>query len=262
VKKYRIYIDETGNPNLKSSENDNHRFLSLTGVIFELDYVNDLLYYDMEAFKRKYFQFHVDEPIIFHRKDMVNYRGVFRVLRNDEIIKTSFNQELLLKFEEWNYQVITILIDKKEHNETYKVWKYDPYHYCLSVLLERYLFYLEDKKAVGDVMIESRGGKEDMRLKDSFSRIYNNGTDYTLAKKYQDFLTSKELKVKPKKYNITGLQIADLIAHPSRRDILIEYNLMEKKKEVFGDSVISILRKSKYYRKFNKIIGYGIKKLP
>ena len=93
MKKYRIYIDETGNPNLKSSENDNHRFLSLTGVIFELDYVNDLLYYDMEAFKRKYFQFHVDEPIIFHRKDMVNYRGVFRVLRNDEIIKTSFNQE-------------------------------------------------------------------------------------------------------------------------------------------------------------------------
>ena len=34
--KYRIYIDEVGNPDLASSENPNHRFLSLTGVILEL----------------------------------------------------------------------------------------------------------------------------------------------------------------------------------------------------------------------------------
>ena len=27
--KYRIYIDETGNPDLDSSDNPNHRFLSL-----------------------------------------------------------------------------------------------------------------------------------------------------------------------------------------------------------------------------------------
>ena len=37
--KYRIYIDEVGNPDLKSSDNPNHRFLSLTGVILELGYV-------------------------------------------------------------------------------------------------------------------------------------------------------------------------------------------------------------------------------
>ena len=34
--KYRIYIDEVGNPDLESSENPNHQFLSLTGVIIEL----------------------------------------------------------------------------------------------------------------------------------------------------------------------------------------------------------------------------------
>jgi hypothetical protein len=28
--KYRIYIDEVGNPDLDSSENPNHQFLSLT----------------------------------------------------------------------------------------------------------------------------------------------------------------------------------------------------------------------------------------
>jgi len=75
-------------------------------------------------------------------------------------------------------------------------------------------------------------------------------------------LTSKQLKVKPKILNISGLQIADLIAHPSRRDILIEFNLKKKKREVFGDKIIDILREKKYYKKFEKIIGYGIKKLP
>jgi hypothetical protein len=30
--KYRLYIDEVGNPDLESSHIPNHRFLSLTGV--------------------------------------------------------------------------------------------------------------------------------------------------------------------------------------------------------------------------------------
>jgi hypothetical protein len=30
--KYRIYIDEVGNPDLESSDNPNHRFLGLTGA--------------------------------------------------------------------------------------------------------------------------------------------------------------------------------------------------------------------------------------
>ncbi len=32
----RIYIDEVGNADLKSSSNPNHRFLSLTGVIIDI----------------------------------------------------------------------------------------------------------------------------------------------------------------------------------------------------------------------------------
>jgi hypothetical protein len=36
---YRLYIDESGNADLKASQTDsNHRFLSLTGVIIHLDY--------------------------------------------------------------------------------------------------------------------------------------------------------------------------------------------------------------------------------
>jgi len=54
MNKCRIYIDETGNPDLKSSNNDNHRFLSLTGVIIRLDYVDNFLHDDMENFKKDF----------------------------------------------------------------------------------------------------------------------------------------------------------------------------------------------------------------
>jgi len=70
--KYRIYIDEVCNPDLESSDNPNHRFLSLTGVVLELGHVESIVHPQMEALKAKYFRSHPDEPVIFHRKEMVN----------------------------------------------------------------------------------------------------------------------------------------------------------------------------------------------
>lgn len=260
MKKYRIYIDESGNSDLESSDNPNHRFLSLTGIIIELEYVKDIVYKEMESLKRKYFNSHPDEPVILHRKDMINKRYAFKILKNKNI-ENDFNKELLNKLNKWDYKIITVLIDKKEHRNTYKQWKYDPYHYCLAVLLERYVFFLEDNNLIGDVMVESRGGKDDKRLKKSFSKIYNEGTDYIDKYRFEKKLTSKQLKAKPKNANISGLQLADLIAHPSKKDILLDYELIKNNKNVFGDRIIDTI-KNKYYSKYNKVLGYGKKKLP
>jgi hypothetical protein len=77
-----------------------------------------------------------------------------------------------------------------------------------------------------------------------------------------EHLTSRELKVKPKSANISGLQVADLIAHPVRRWFF--QNLFDKPddKETFGDKIIQILYQKKFFRYNGKIIGYGAKKLP
>ena len=99
---------------------------------------------------------------------------------------------------------------------------YDPYHYCLAVLLERYVYFLNRRRARGDVIAESRGGKEDIRLKGSFERLFIRGTDYLDATQISAALQSRQLKVKQKANNIAGLQLADLIAHPSRNEILSE----------------------------------------
>lgn len=255
--KYRIYIDEVGNPDLESSDNPNHRFLSLTGVILELGYVGKVVHPQLEDLKARYFSHHPDDPIIFHRKEMVNKRPPFAVLR-DQTICEIFDTDLLKLLEEWDYTVITVCIDKRIHRDTYSVWRYDPYHYCLAVLMERFMFFLRQKNCQGDAMAESRGGKEDRRLKDSFNRLWERGTDFVDPVNFQAVFTSRQLKVKNKANNIAGLQIADLLAHPSRNEILSEQGLLERELAPFAQKVICILQ-NKYYQRSGRIEGCGKK---
>lgn len=125
--KYRLYIDEVGNSDLNASGNPNHRYLSLTGIIIELGYVNDVLYHELENLKYKYFGSHPDDPIVLHRKELVNKRPPFQALA-DSAVEQSFNTEFLSLLIQWEYTVITVVIDKLQHFEQYQVWRFDPYH--------------------------------------------------------------------------------------------------------------------------------------
>lgn len=251
--KYRIYIDEVGNPDLDSSENPNHQFLSLTGVIIELEYAATVLHPQMEALKQFYFHAHPDEPVIFHRKEMVNYKPPFEAL-SDDAVRASFDNDLLQLMKNWQYTVISVCLDKKKHKESYTVWRFEPYHYCLAVLLERFMFFLKRNDVCGDAMAESRGGKEDRRLKDSFERLWQNGTDYVAPEQFQTCLTSRQLKVKTKANNIAGLQLCDLIAHSSRNEILREQGILTVRVLPFGEKVIKILQ-NKYDREDKRCFG-------
>jgi uncharacterized protein DUF3800 len=251
--RFRLYVDEVGNSDLESSDNPNHRFLSLTGVILELPYVAQVLHPQMEGLKAEFFGSHPDEPVIFHRKEMINAKHPFERLKEKEVLR-AFDARLLDRLENWEYSVITVCLDKKNHKETYSTWRYDPYHYCLALLLERFVFFLNRKRSFGDVMAESRGGKEDLRLKKSFARLYAQGTQKVEPLQFQSALSSSELKVKPKTNNVSGLQLADLIAHPSRNEILNEHQLLEREIAPFARSVIDILQ-TKYDRQGTRVFG-------
>jgi hypothetical protein len=260
---YRIYVDEVGTHDLTHADDPNQRFLSLTGVVFESDHTLNVLRPEMDQIKREFFQHDPDEPIILHRKEIVNKIPPFDRLRDPEI-EQRFNTTLLSALARWDYVVITVVIDKRAHRDQYQVWHYHPYHYCLSVLLERFILLLHYGDHRGDVMVESRGGNEDRKLKDSYSRLYLRGTDNIPLERWQERLVSCELKVKPKTANIAGLQLADLIAHPSRREVLIEHQLIVDDRDTFGDQVCAILCQSKYHRnrRTGEIEGYGKKLLP
>lgn len=251
--KYRLYIDEVGNSDLESSENPLHRFLSLTGIIVGLTYIREVIHPQMEALKAKYFHSHPDEPLIFHRKELVNARYPFHILRDPQT-RSDFDMELLQLLSNWEYAVVSICLDKKAHKDKYTTWRYHPYHYCLMILLERFTFFLEQFNATGDVLAEARGKTEDMKLKESFARLSREGTEYIKPTRFQAVLTSRQLKVKPKSNNISGLQLADLLAHPSRNEILDENGLLEGSIAPFAQRIIRILQ-DKYYHREDRTFG-------
>ena len=259
--KHRLYIDEVGHSGIGKTSKHENRYLSLTGVAVELEYMNDVLQPQMEKMKREYFNYHIDEPIVLHRKEMINRKPPFDTLRDESIAK-KFDRDLLDLLSKWDYTVFTVLLDKIEQIDRYKVYQMEPYHYCLWVLLERYQLWLENISAVGDVMAESRGGKEDRRLKASYNRLFISGTDYIPNIRFQERFTSCQLKIKSKANNIAGLQLADMIAYPSYKHVLAYYS-RKKTAANFGTEIVEILKKNRYYSKDDgRIEGWGIKMLP
>jgi hypothetical protein len=75
-------------------------------------------------------------------------------------------------------------------------------------------------------------------------------------------LTSGQLKVKHKESNIAGLQLADIIAHPSFRTALAHKD-GQLLADNFGGKIGEILEASKYVRSPDgQIDGWGRKWLP
>jgi hypothetical protein len=107
-------------------------------------------------------------------------------------------------------------------------------------------------------MAESRGGREDVRLKDSFNRLWEIGTEFVAPARFQSRLTSRQLKVKSKINNISGLQLADLLAYPSRNEILKENGMLARPLAPFSEKAIAILQ-GKYYQRGG--VTYGKKML-
>src|SRR5437899_1548308 len=125
-----MYIDEVGNSDLGASQDPNHRYLSLTGVVLELAYVDSTVFPTIEGIKRKYFSSHPDDPVILHRKELVNKKPPFEAL-HDPRVEAAFNNDLLQSIRTLDYTVFTVVIDKLEHQQKYQTWRFDPYHYCL-----------------------------------------------------------------------------------------------------------------------------------
>ena len=132
------------------------------------------------------------------------------------------------------FRLFMVVIDKKAHKERYGEAAIHPYHLCLTFLLERYRGYLMYLGGKGDVLAESRGAKEDLALKAVYQEVWREGTFYISPQEFQKVLTSGQLKVKRKERNIAGLQLADLLAHPAKLDILSSRAIITPSTSSFG----------------------------
>jgi len=257
MKRYRLYIDESGDHTYYKLEDPAKRYLGLTGIFIETEYYRTTFQPELERLKQEHFPHNPDEPVILHREDVINRRGPFWRLRYSKK-ERAFNKDLLQFIKEQDYHIITVVIDKKTHIERYGEVARHPYHYCLAILLERYCGFLNFYDAQGDVLAESRGGTEDKQLKEAYRVIYNAGTQWRGTGFFRRSLTSSEIKLKPKFKNIAGLQLSDLLAYPSKQEVLIEERRINDPGDNFGKQICQCIQ-AKYNQQVyeGRIRGYG-----
>jgi hypothetical protein len=257
----RMYVDENGHQELKGDlSNPSKRFLCLTGIIMRIS-DHPQLTSDLNTIKIKYFG---SPDIILHRREIISACPPFSAL-SDPAIRENFNQDILCLIEKTDFRIISVLIDKKVLFDMFGFKAQDPYALALEYLMQRYQYWLQDycknkSMCYGDILAESRGGSEDITTKNTYQQIYE-GKGYNPLKDADIYYSSCEIKLKPKKKNIAGLQFVDLLAHPARRYILTRYNLATNlKQSSYEQRIVDILVKSKFRRnKISKSIdGYGI----
>jgi len=258
---YRLYVDEVGTDDLIHLEKDRHRYLSLTGVAMRIDHARDYLVPALNSIKSSVFGHDPDDPIVFHRKEIMGLKGPYGCLA-DEAKRDLFNARILELFHDAEYTVFTALIDKVWMLKQRHWKKNHPYHWLMEILIERYTMFLESKNQIGDIMPEARLGKKDEFLQNAFRDLRKAGKKFISADRITSALRGDKLKFRTKKDNIAGLQLADLLAHPSHI-----YTRVEMAHDVnlgpFANQIIDILIEKKYSRSpTNKLLGYGIKGLP
>ncbi|MEW5829878.1 MAG: hypothetical protein AB1846_13380 [Chloroflexota bacterium] len=160
---------------------------------------------------------------------------------NDEQ-RTTFDRDLLQVIEEAKFHVVAVVIDKMAMRSAFGESAAHPYHIGLGFLLQRYAGYLNRINRTGDVMAEARGRKEDLLLQESYTRVHDHGIwGVTSGAYFQSALSSRQLKHQPKKANISGLQLADLLGHPTKMWVLRYYRIVDETPAPFAKRLMSII---------------------
>ncbi len=254
--RYRLYLDESGDHVFNHLEKPSHRFLCLLGCWFRNpEYM--AFHQSVEEFKKAHLPHHPDDPPILHREDIINRRGYFTHLQ-DPARARAFDDALLEVIRAVDCRIVAVVIDKLALRQKHGDSAAHPYHLAMGFMLQRYCGFLNHISRTGDVLAESRGGREDRLLMDSYSRVHAQGVWTTLVSTFQHALTTKQLKVKNKSANIAGLQLADLLGHPVRQAILREAGLVDEPPAPFAARLMPIVE-TKFNRHLygGRIEGYG-----
>lgn len=253
-RRFRLYIDESGDHTFNAVQEQQHRYLTLMGVWFELYEHYPAFEAGMLDFKDGIFGPRHDSPVILHRSDIIKRSGPFGAFVLDPDLCEAFDEGLINLVGGHSYRMCGVVLDKQSHMPKKYRQLYHPYYYCLAALMERYAGWLQFKGFEGDVMAESRGKTEDKALQAAFDQLYENGTRFHSAARFQAVLTSRTIKFRRKFDNIAGLQLADLLAAPVKREIVGK----KRYPDGFGGRLVDAARTRFNRNDFTgRISGYG-----
>ena len=212
--KYIAFVDECGNHSLEKIDPDFPLFLLSCVVVERLNY-SDQIIKAVNQFKLKYWD---HEGVNLHSRDIRKADFSFSILQ-DTKVRNEFMTDMSSLLKGLKFHLFIVGIDKSKHKTRYAEKAQNPYELGFTFLFERLLYFLEMKNEVQmPVVAESRGRNEDIELEAAFYKLLNKGTYYNGASRFNKL--SCRLIFCDKKQNITGLQLADLCAHPSARHVL------------------------------------------
>lgn len=225
-----MYVDECGDQNLSNFE-ATFPIFTLCGVIVSEEQ-NSALEEKVNAMKQRFWG---TTGVILHSRDIRKCEKAFVKLFDLEVKKQFYDEINTILGEGGAYKVVSCTIRKEDYIRQFGRFN-DVYGQSLSLLVERAIFYIDDLKIEEGVdlqiIAEMRGKKEDRNLLSYYNQLRDKGTYWVTPERLQSHV--KRFDFVPKRDNVIGLQIADLIAYPITRHILEPeilnpaFNVLEK----------------------------------
>ncbi len=201
---YVVYIDESGDHNL-SSIDEKYPVFVLVFCVFHKKYYSEKIVPAIQQFKFRHFG---HDCIILHENEIQNQKNDFSFLSQKDIFN-HFIGDLSNVLDEGQFILISCVVDKIKVKQNDKHER-NIYHIALEQCLDGLYLLLQEKNQTNlhtHVVVESRGTKEDSKLKSEF-------LSYCEGNNHKKIQVPFKIIFADKKTNSIGLQIADLVARP------------------------------------------------
>jgi hypothetical protein len=240
---YIVYGDESGDHSLTSIDPQHPVFVLALCLVHKPTYADKIV----PAFLKLKFEFWGHDSAVLHGHEIRKEHGDFNILRRAET-RAAFIDRLGAVIAAAEFTIIAAVIDKKRHRDKYTE-PADPYGIALTFCMERlqrHLIELGQDKAKTFIQVEGRGRAEDAKLELQFRRVCD-------GQNAVGPMPNLDVRFMDKKHNSTGLQLADLVAHPIGR-----HAIAPNQPNRAYDVLVPKFRRGPG----GQIIGYGLKVFP
>lgn len=240
---YLVFADESGDHGLDTIDAGYPVFVLAFCVIGKADYVGRIVP-AFQHFKLKHFG---HDNIILHERDIRKDSGDFAFLKS-KARKQAFLDELTRIVAEAPFTLICSVIRKEALKRRYTN-PGNPYHIALGFGLERVQSCLRDHgvgSAKTHVIVERRGRREDAELELEFRRVCDGGN-------FRGEQLPLEIVFADKRANLSGLQLADLVARPVGMSI---------HRPGQANRAFEVVAEKFYTNAAGKRLGWGLKCFP
>jgi len=201
---YVVYVDESGDHSLTSIDPEYPVFV-LALCVFHKRHYSEKIIPAVEKLKFNYFG---HDSVVLHENEIRKQKGAFSFL-SYRPLRDEFMARLGGIMEASNFVLIACVVDKaRVPSSQSKVT--NPYHIALECCLEALHGFLKEKNQAHlktHVIVECRGRLEDRELELEFRRICDGAGA-------AGHVLPFDVVFADKKTNLTGLQLADLVARP------------------------------------------------